>query len=72
MAAPIGRPVIPSLSQAEVDQFAGRWVAQSGGHVVASGLTRADLLAEMKRLDVHGAIWRIPVDREEAEATVLA
>jgi hypothetical protein len=52
-----------------LDQYAGQWIAQAGEEVVASGSTPREVAAELRRTGRQGAIWRVPLTGEEAEAT---
>lgn len=55
-------------SAAELEAYAGKWIAQSGSEIVASGSSPADVVQELRHAGATGAIWRVPATREEAEA----
>ena len=60
------------MSAEAVEEFAGRWIAHDGARVIAAADSPGELIETLSRTGERGAIWRVPANREEAEALVLA
>jgi len=53
-----------------LDRYAGKWIAQAGDEIVAVAATAKDVAAELRRTGRRAAVWRVPLNRPEAEAAI--
>lgn len=53
-----------------LDRYAGQWIAQAGNEIVAVAATAKDVVAELRRTGRRAAVWRVPLNRLEAEAAI--